>query len=96
MKGRFGSIIMTGFNFKVKMTFLLRNWEICVDTKFWHVSRKSVAKEKKFCAVRSMDLEGRSCAMVKYPADRRRGGLIRYFGYGLARVILFLEVVFIP
>jgi hypothetical protein len=29
--------------------------------------------------------------MVKDLADRRRGRLIRYFGFGLARVILFLE-----
>ena len=73
MKGPFGSVIMTRFNFKVKRTFLLRNWGTCVDTKFWHASRKSVAKEKKFCAVQSMDLEGRSYATVKDLADRRGG-----------------------
>ena len=42
-----------------------------VDTKFWHVSRKSVAKEKGFCAVRSVDSDGRSCNTVKDLADRR-------------------------
>ena len=51
------TVIMMRFNFKVKRTFLLQNWGACVDTKFWHVSRKSVAKEKRFCAVRSVDLE---------------------------------------
>ena len=29
----------------------------CVDTRFWHVSRRRVAKEKRFCIVRSEDLE---------------------------------------
>ena len=73
MKRLFGSVIMIGLNFKVKRKFLLQNWGACVDTRFWHVSRKSVAKEKKFCAVRSMDLEGRSYATVKDLADRRGG-----------------------
>ena len=34
VRGPFGSVIMTRFNFKVKQTFLLRNWGACVDTKF--------------------------------------------------------------
>ena len=73
MKGPFGSVIMTGLNFKVKRTFLLRNWGACVDTRFWHVSRKGVAKGKKFCIVRSVDLEGWSRATVENLADRGRG-----------------------
>ena len=70
MKGPFGSIIMTGFNFKVKRTFLLRNWGACVDTRFWHVSRKSVAKEKRFFVARSVDLERWSRATDENLVDR--------------------------
>jgi hypothetical protein len=44
-----------------------------VDTKFSHVSRKSVAKEKRFCTVQSVDLEGWSCATVEGLADRSGG-----------------------
>ena len=29
-----------------------------VDTRFWHVSRRRVAEEKRLCIVRSADLEG--------------------------------------
>jgi len=44
-----------------------------VDPRFWHVSRKSVAKEKRFCVVRSVDLERWSHATVENLVDRRRG-----------------------
>ena len=71
MKGPFGSVIMTRLNFKVKTMFLLQNWGACVDTRFWHVSRRRVAEDKRFCIVRSADLEGRSVSTVKDVADRR-------------------------
>ena len=70
MRGPFGNVIMIRFNFKVKRMFLLRNLGACVDTRFWQVSRKHVAKEKRFCVARSVDLEGRSCATVKDLADK--------------------------
>ena len=51
MKRPFDSVNMTKINFKVTRGILLQNWGACVDTKFWHVSGKSVAKEKRFCVV---------------------------------------------
>ena len=64
--------IMTRVNFEVKRGILLRNWGACVDTRFWHVSRKCVAKEKRFCVVRSMDLEMWSRIAVENLVDRGR------------------------
>ena len=58
MKRPFSSVIMMRLNFKVKRTFLLQNWGACVDTRFWHVLMRRVAKEKRLCIVRSVDLEG--------------------------------------
>ena len=58
--------------FQSKRDILLRNWGACVDTRFWHVSKKSVAKKKRFCVVRSVDLERWSCATVEDLADRGR------------------------
>ena len=51
MRRLFGSVIMTKINFKVKRGILLQNWGACVDTGFWHVSRRSVAKEEWFYIV---------------------------------------------
>ena len=56
---------MIRFNFKVKRMFLLRNWGACVDTRFWQVSRKHIAKEKIFYMVRSVDLEGDRASPLK-------------------------------
>ena len=72
MKGPFGSVIMTKINFKVKGAFYSEIGGACVDTRFWHVSRKSVAMEKRFCVIRSVDLERWSCATVENLADRGR------------------------
>ena len=57
MKRLFDSVIMTKLNFKVKKDIFTPKLGACVDTRFWHMSRKRVAKEKKFCIVRSVDLE---------------------------------------
>ena len=73
MKIPFGSVIMTKINFKVKGAFYSEIGGACVDTRFWHVSRKSVAKEKRFCVVQSVDLERWSHVTVENLVDRRRG-----------------------
>ena len=42
-----------------------------------------------------MDLAGWSYVAGGNPVDRRKAELTRYFGFGLAGDILFLQVVFI-
>ena len=70
MKRPFGSAIMTRFNFKVKKGIFTPKLGAYVDTRFWHMSRKSVAKGKRFYIVRSMDSEGWSRATVENLVDR--------------------------
>jgi hypothetical protein len=86
---------MTKINFKVKVTFYSGIGGACVDTRFWHVSRKSVAKEKRFCVVRSMDLEGWSRIAVENLVDRGRE-IDQIFWLQFGKSYLIFRIVFVP
>ena len=91
MKRPFGSLIMTRVNFEVKRAFYSEIGGVCVDTKFWHVTRKSVVKKKRFL-LRGGFGEVVACQGWK-SCWLRKGRLTRYFGFGLVGVILFFRVV---
>ena len=63
-----------------------------VDTRFWHVSRKSVAKEKRFCVVRSVDLGRWSCTTVKILLTKE-GEIDQIFWLRFGKSYLILKLV---